>query len=70
MSTALLWLFVLNLGIAFGAGLYEHRIVVSTWVDTSSSSGRGSLPSRRSRGSTRGAGDTAGAPSVVDIRHQ
>ena len=24
----LLWLFVLNLGIAFGAGVYEHRIVV------------------------------------------
>ena len=23
----LLWLFVINLGIAFGAGLYEHRIV-------------------------------------------
>ena len=24
----LLWLFVINLGIAFGAGVYEHRIVV------------------------------------------
>ncbi len=29
MPTILLWLFVINLGIAFGAGLYEHRIVVS-----------------------------------------
>ena len=35
MSTVLLWLFVLNLGIAFGAGLYEHRIVMSRWLDTS-----------------------------------
>jgi hypothetical protein len=32
MSIALLWLFVINLGIAFGAGLYEHRIVVSRWI--------------------------------------
>jgi hypothetical protein len=28
----LLRLFVINLGIAFGAGLYEHRIVVPTWI--------------------------------------
>jgi hypothetical protein len=27
----LLWLFVINLGVAFGAGLYEHRIVVPQW---------------------------------------
>ena len=32
----LLWLFVINLGIAFGAGLYEHRIVLSDWITTSS----------------------------------
>ena len=38
MSTTVLWLFIINLGIAFGAGLYEHRIVVSRWV-TSSESG-------------------------------
>src|SRR5688572_28698178 len=38
-STALLWLFVINLGIAFGAGLYEHRVVVSTWISTSPESG-------------------------------
>ena len=31
-STIFLWLFVMNLGIAFGAGLYEHRVVVSQWV--------------------------------------
>ena len=28
----LLWLFVVNLGVAFGAGLYEHRIVVPGWI--------------------------------------
>jgi len=36
MSTAfakvLLWLFVIDLGIAFGAGLYEHRVVLSRWI--------------------------------------
>jgi hypothetical protein len=37
-SATLLWLFVINLGIAFGAGLYEHRIVASRWI-TSSGSG-------------------------------
>jgi hypothetical protein len=39
-STTLLWLFVINLGIAFGAGLYEHRIVVSKWIRTSPGSGK------------------------------
>ncbi|MBJ6764557.1 DUF1772 domain-containing protein [Myxococcaceae bacterium JPH2] len=29
----ILWLLVLNLGISFGAGLYEHRIVVPRWLD-------------------------------------
>jgi hypothetical protein len=28
----LLWLFVINLGIAFGAGLYEGRIVLTQWL--------------------------------------
>ena len=32
MATALLWLFVINLGIALGAGLYEHTIVVPEWI--------------------------------------
>jgi hypothetical protein len=32
-ATALLWLFVINLGIAFGAGLYEHRIVTPRWIN-------------------------------------
>ena len=28
LGSLLLWLFVINLGIAFGAGLYESRILV------------------------------------------
>ena len=39
-STILLWLFVINLGIAFGAGLYEHRIVVSRWITSSPETGQ------------------------------
>jgi hypothetical protein len=39
ISATLLWLFVINLGIAFGAGLYEHRIVVSRWMTSSEFSG-------------------------------
>jgi hypothetical protein len=35
----LLWMFVLNLGIAFGAGVYEHRVVASEWLTTSRESG-------------------------------
>jgi hypothetical protein len=30
----LLWLFGLDLGIAFGAGIYEGRVVVRQWEDT------------------------------------
>jgi hypothetical protein len=35
----LLWLFVINLGVAFGAGVYEHRIVVPRWIDSSDGAG-------------------------------
>lgn len=35
IATALLWLLVINFGIALGAGLYESRIVVPDWIDTS-----------------------------------
>jgi hypothetical protein len=38
LSTVLLWLYVINLGIALGAGLYESRIVVPNWIDTATSS--------------------------------
>ena len=38
-STIVLWLFVVNLGIAFGAGLYEDRIVVPRWISSSEASG-------------------------------
>jgi hypothetical protein len=29
-----LWLFVINLGIAFGAGIYEARVVIPQWANT------------------------------------
>jgi hypothetical protein len=35
IARAVLWLFVINLGISFGAGLYEHRIVVPDWIVSS-----------------------------------
>ncbi len=38
LSTALLWLFEVNLGIAMGAGLYEARIVIPDWIDPRSTS--------------------------------
>jgi hypothetical protein len=38
-SATLLYLFVINLGIAFGAGLYEHRIVIPRWINSSEDSG-------------------------------
>ncbi len=31
--TFLLWLFVMMLGLSFGAGLYEHRISLPRWLD-------------------------------------
>jgi hypothetical protein len=34
-----LWLFVINLGIAFGAGLYEHRITSPNWITPSTGPG-------------------------------
>lgn len=37
--TIVLWLFVVNLGIVFGAGLYEDRIVLPRWISSSSQSG-------------------------------
>jgi hypothetical protein len=36
MSRILLWLFIINLGVALGAGLYESRIVVPDWTGTAS----------------------------------
>jgi hypothetical protein len=35
MSDLLLWLFVIDLGIAFGAGLYEQRMIVPLWFSGS-----------------------------------
>ncbi len=39
IAILVLWLFVINLGIAFGAGLYESRIVVPQWLNSSPESG-------------------------------
>lgn len=39
ISALMLWLFVILLGIAFGAGIYEHRIVVPRWIETTGDSG-------------------------------
>jgi hypothetical protein len=36
IATTLLWLFVIDLGIACGAGLYEHRIVLPRWITSDS----------------------------------
>ena len=36
MSALLLLLFIINLGIALGAGVYESRIVVPQWLNRSS----------------------------------
>jgi hypothetical protein len=33
LKPILLWLFVINLGIAFGAGLYEARVVIPQWAN-------------------------------------
>jgi hypothetical protein len=41
MLTFALWLFVIDLGIAFGAGLYEHRIVLPRWITSSPEAGNG-----------------------------
>lgn len=34
VAQALLWLFVINLGTVFGAGIYEARIVVPLWASS------------------------------------
>lgn len=34
ISDVVLWLFIINLGTAFGAGLYEARIVVPLWASS------------------------------------
>ena len=39
IPTIFLWLYVFNHGVAFGAGLYEHRIVVPLWMGKTSAHG-------------------------------
>ena len=41
IAKVLLWSFVLNLGVVFGAGVYEARITVARWIGPSPSSGPG-----------------------------
>ncbi len=43
-----------HLGIAFGAGLYEHRVVVSQWVTSSPESGAHRNPARARKDDTGG----------------
>ena len=38
ITTGLLWLFVIFLGITFGAGIYEERISVPRWLSSSEKS--------------------------------
>lgn len=40
IARGLLWLFVIFLGITFGAGAYEERITVPRWITSTSGSGR------------------------------
>ena len=40
-SAFVLWLFVIDLGIAFGAGVYEQRIVIFRWMNGSPGRARG-----------------------------
>ena len=39
MTELILWLFVLNLGVALGAGLYEARVVLPQWTRSPSGTG-------------------------------
>jgi hypothetical protein len=34
LARVVLWLFVIDLGIAFGAGIYEARVVIPRWAGT------------------------------------
>jgi hypothetical protein len=47
VQSVLLWLFVINLGIVFGAGLYESRIVVPLWTSSPPESLRSPESGRR-----------------------
>jgi len=39
ITELILWLFVLNLGVALGAGLYEARVVIPQWTRSPSGTG-------------------------------
>jgi hypothetical protein len=44
MDAVFLWMFVINLGVVFGAGLYEARISVPRWLGPSRAAGPGFHP--------------------------
>jgi len=41
LPKVVLWLFVVNLGVVFGAGIYEARISVARWIGPSHAAGPG-----------------------------
>ena len=47
VTEALLWLFIINLGTVFGAGLYEARVVVPLWASAPPGSLRSPESGRR-----------------------
>jgi hypothetical protein len=49
ISRIFLWLFVLNLGIVFGAGLYEARVSVARWIGPSHAAPPGWHPAEARR---------------------
>ena len=42
-----LWLFVIDLGIAFGAGLYESKVELPRWVRTAVTAAKAATPATR-----------------------
>src|SRR6266851_4527783 len=52
LPKVLLWLFILNLGIVFGAGIYEARISVPRWIGPSNTSSPGWHPEEAKRDDT------------------
>jgi hypothetical protein len=54
LGRILLWFLVLDLGIAFGAGLYEHRIVLPLWIDASGPDGAARFAAAAARAADSG----------------
>src|SRR5450432_1610856 len=52
IAKTLLWLFVVNLGVVFGAGIYEARISVPRWIGVSHAPAPGWHPEEAQRDDT------------------